>query len=321
MSVRFGSARIDENGNISGGKAGDQTGREVCQENGYIHNQGWVILRSKNAKHAAALANAMVTACNNDNIGYSQGDRYGVVKNGVKSSVKTSADCASLVRACIKAACGIDTGDFYTGTEKSVVLKTGLFDEVKFTTLSALYTGDILVTKTKGHTVIVTSGKSRAVEPETPETSPDAMVYAFNGTAAQQMQIRDNGDGTVSIVNKPTGKVLEVRHGQKETLKNGRELIFYEDKGQLYSKWKMVSCDDLLGYYRFELAANNNYCVDVNQGEYDRPSYVQLYKVQEKLEYQYAQAWQLIETWQSAVAIMNAKSLRVLDTNPTHKVI
>ena len=29
MIVKIGSARIDENGNISGGKEGDQNGREV----------------------------------------------------------------------------------------------------------------------------------------------------------------------------------------------------------------------------------------------------------------------------------------------------
>ena len=30
MSVKLGSARIDENGHAKGGKAGDQTGKEIC---------------------------------------------------------------------------------------------------------------------------------------------------------------------------------------------------------------------------------------------------------------------------------------------------
>lgn len=31
MSVKIGSARIDENGRARGGKAGDQTGKEVAR--------------------------------------------------------------------------------------------------------------------------------------------------------------------------------------------------------------------------------------------------------------------------------------------------
>ena len=40
-------------------------------------------------------------------------------------------------------------------------MSTGLFDKSEYRQGMALYTGDILVTKTKGHTCIVTSGTAR----------------------------------------------------------------------------------------------------------------------------------------------------------------
>lgn len=39
MSLIVGSARLDENGNVSGGAAGDQTGREVSTQPYYMHKK------------------------------------------------------------------------------------------------------------------------------------------------------------------------------------------------------------------------------------------------------------------------------------------
>ena len=47
--VRVGSARIDENGKVIGGQAGDQTGQEVAVEAWYRHDKGWVVIRAKDA--------------------------------------------------------------------------------------------------------------------------------------------------------------------------------------------------------------------------------------------------------------------------------
>ena len=72
MAVIIGSARIDENGKAHGGKAGDQTGKEVSTQNWYKHSKGWVVLRAKDPKKAAKIAQAMRAACDNPNIGYDQ---------------------------------------------------------------------------------------------------------------------------------------------------------------------------------------------------------------------------------------------------------
>lgn len=163
MITRVGSARRDERNKYIGGKAGDQDGKEVCEQNFYVHSKGWFILRPKSDSHATKIAERMRAACNNPNIGYDQNQRLGVIKNGIDSKVKTECDCSSLVRACVKEATGKDPGNFNTSNEKGVLYATGLFEQVRtYNSMLPLYVGDILVTKTKGHTVIVTDGQHRA---------------------------------------------------------------------------------------------------------------------------------------------------------------
>ena len=165
--IKVGSARIDEHNNAVGGKAGDQTGKEVAEEPYYSHRLGWYMLRAKNPDIARKIGLAMVEACLNNNIGYDQSNRYGVIsclqKYGrlAKINEATEADCSSLVRACCIQA-GIKVGDFNTANEVAVLSRTGAFERaVNITANAKLCMGDILVTRTKGHTVIVTKGYER----------------------------------------------------------------------------------------------------------------------------------------------------------------
>lgn len=167
--VIIGSARIDERGKLSGGSAGDQKQKllddysgEVSMQNFYHHKKGWYVLRAKDPLHGDALALAMRNACNNANIGYDQNQRTNILKHGTRSTVKTECDCSSLVRMCVIEATGKDPGNFTTSTEATILEASGLFDKrVTYKTGMALYNGDVLVTKSKGHTVIVVSGKPR----------------------------------------------------------------------------------------------------------------------------------------------------------------
>jgi len=169
MKVIIGSARVDERGKYSGGKAGDQKqksapdlGGEVSMQNFYIHKKGWNILRATSAVHAEHIAYAMVNACDNPNIGYDQGQRLNILKYGTKATVKTECDCSSLVRKCVLEATGKDPGNFTTANEVAVLSATKLFYPViPYKTGTPLYNGDILVTKSKGHTVIVCQGLPR----------------------------------------------------------------------------------------------------------------------------------------------------------------
>lgn len=171
VSITIGSARIDENGHAHGGKAGDQTGREVSEQSYYLHGKGWRAFRFKNPEFAKRCAYAMRAACANNNWGYDQYQRlsgmqkvkaYGYDPAKLNSPAET--DCSNLVRVCFIYACGVDPGDFDTSGEASSLLSTGLVEEVSFdkATGTGLCEGDILATRTKGHTVIVTGGAERS---------------------------------------------------------------------------------------------------------------------------------------------------------------
>lgn len=167
MAVKVGSARIDERGKISGGKAGDSTGKEVSTQDWYLHSKGWRVFRAKDRVKALAIALCMERACKNNNIGYDQYQRNTLYEKAKsvgfdagKVTAKCETDCSALVRVCCAYAgiTGLPSG-FRTVNMGSYLLKTGAFVELKgdkYTKKSAyLGSGDILVTKTSGHTVVV----------------------------------------------------------------------------------------------------------------------------------------------------------------------
>lgn len=172
--VIIGSARSDEKGKITGGKPGDQkqTSKpdrkgEVSLQDFYLHNKGWLVLSPKSPEHAKKIAANMLTACNNPHLGYNQADRYGVIKHGVATQTDANCDCSALVRACVKEATGKDPGEFNTANEASVLESSGLFSKRQvYKSGMTLYTGDVLVTRRKGHTVIVVEGAERTEPPK-----------------------------------------------------------------------------------------------------------------------------------------------------------
>lgn len=177
MAVIIGSARQDEHGKAYGGQAGNQSGKEISTQNWYLHSKGWRVLRAKDTGVCQRLAIAMRAACENKNIGYNQWRRntlydaaaiWGFDISRVNTPVDT--DCSALVRTCIAYAAGITTlpSSLRTGNMCSLILATGAFDELsgkEYTTKSDyLKAGDILCTKTSGHTVIVLTDGPKAGE-------------------------------------------------------------------------------------------------------------------------------------------------------------
>jgi len=173
MAVKIGSARIDENGKAHGGKAGDQTGREVSTQSWYLSSKGWRVFRTKNPAVAEKIAQCMERACKNSKIGYDQYQRNTLYKvaeplgfDTAKVTTACETDCSALVRVCCAFAgiLGLPS-DFRTGNMPSNLNKTGAFTELtgsKYQSQSTyLGRGDILVTKTSGHTVVVLSNGSK----------------------------------------------------------------------------------------------------------------------------------------------------------------
>lgn len=192
--IKVGSARVDERGKYSGGSAGDQTGKEVSIQDYYVHSKGWYVLRPKDVDVANRNANAMTRACNNPNIGYDQGNRLNIVKHGTNTKTKTECDCSSLVRECVKEASGKDVGNFTTANEASVLESSGLFEKRKSVgALTKLYNGDVLVTKTQGHTVVVVSGRAR-------KSSSKSKKYSGKLPKLPPIGYYDIGDGYKSYI-------------------------------------------------------------------------------------------------------------------------
>ena len=173
MAVKIGSARIDENGRAHGGAAGDQTGREVAVQDWYLHKKGWRVFRCADPEKAELMAQNMQAACDNPNIGYDQYQRHALYKaakpagfNLSKVKTRCETDCSALIRVLL-ARIGVDVPEeFRTGNMPSYLKKSGMFAELtgdRYQKQSAyLRRGDILVTKTSGHTVMVLSDGPKA---------------------------------------------------------------------------------------------------------------------------------------------------------------
>lgn len=200
MAVKVGSARIDENGKAHGGKAGDQNGKEVSTQAWYRHKKGWRVLRCKNADKAEKIARAMQAACDNANIGYDQYQRdtlYNLAKavDFDPARVKTpcETDCSALVRVCCAYA-GVMVGNMRTTNEAKILLASGEFMELKgakYTDQSAyLRRGDILVTRTQGHTVIVLTNGSKAETPPAEEAPRTILKRGMKGDDVRKLQQR-----------------------------------------------------------------------------------------------------------------------------------
>ena len=175
MATIFGSARIDEYGKAMGGKAGDQTGKEVSTQNAYVQSNDkkrWRVLRFKDEALAEIAAQTMQDACDNRMIGYDQGQRYTLweVAEPLGFDLKRVAkpcevDCSELIRN-IMARLGHKLPKFRTTNQIEVLMATGLFvlhDEEKYTRQTVyLRRGDIEVTKIQGHTGIILSNGTKA---------------------------------------------------------------------------------------------------------------------------------------------------------------
>lgn len=193
-TVYIGGASIDENGKAHGGKAGNQTGRELRRQKWYLHSKGWRVFRAKSAEVQAKLAACMSAAVANRHIGYDQYQRNTLYKAAEpfgfdvsKVTADVECDCSALVRVCCAFAgiLGLPEG-FRTTNEPKNLLATGAFMEMvgeKYTKQAAyLKAGDILCTPVQGHTVIVLTDGDKA------EPTAEGLRRGDYGTAVTAMQ-------------------------------------------------------------------------------------------------------------------------------------
>ena len=155
MTKYVSGACIDERGRATGGKAGDQTGREVCVHT-LASSGAWSrILRPP--RNASVIVKQAYAAAANDHIGYDQSQRTTLYNAAAKvgfdlSAVKTDVecDCSALVAVLANAAGFKVSKDMYTGNERSALAAVG-FKDMPYSE-AALQPGDVLWRS--GHTVV-----------------------------------------------------------------------------------------------------------------------------------------------------------------------
>ena len=166
MTVKIGHASIDENGKASGGKAGDQTGKELCIRDWY--SKGWnVLLRPATAQLAEKSAAACEAACRNEHIGYDQSRRNSLYEQAAAAGFDLgriekgcACDCSSLMHVCAMAGANLTYGSNGCTTRTMVRHFLASGDYIKLTGKEfltgeeSLLRGDILV-KEGSHTVMV----------------------------------------------------------------------------------------------------------------------------------------------------------------------
>ena len=167
--IRLAHASIDENGKVSGGATGDQTGKEVCIRSWY--SKPWnCVIRFKDPAMRQKVADCMIRAANNVRIGYDQMQRNSLLNyarnvgyDPYKVTTPCETDCSALVTlACIYAGVKEDAlvkggNSATTRTLKGLLVATGMVDVLTGSEFTAkadnLKSGDILLAE--GHHVAV----------------------------------------------------------------------------------------------------------------------------------------------------------------------
>ena len=211
MAVKIGHASIDERGRISGGKSGDQTGREVCIRDWY--NKPWnVMLICTDTKLANKAASYMKAICDDDDFGYDQGQRttgYLAIVNAngkVEDAVSSEFDCSSLISACYKLA-GLNINvNCTTRNLRKALLATGKFiayiDSAHLTSDAYAAPGAIYLKEGSHVVMALTSGNKSNTNNTTPEKKPSTQSaklpsYVIGNTYTLQTELKvRTGAGT-----------------------------------------------------------------------------------------------------------------------------
>lgn len=191
MTIKCAWASIDERGKAKGGKAGDQTGKEVKIGNWYNFSQN-VILRPTTKTAANKMVAAAKWLAKSNLVGYDQGQRetlYNALKKVdfkySKLKTKCETDCSAFI-ACLVNIAGIKVSpSVWTGNMKSALLATK-----KFTALTAkkyltsgdyLKAGDIILNE-KSHVIIAIENGSKLTTTSTTTKSPTSKSTAKTET-------------------------------------------------------------------------------------------------------------------------------------------
>ena len=258
--VYIGQAVCNEKGGSYGGKAGDQTGKELAisawtyskKKKDAYH---WVyVFRAKDPSVANKLASNMKKACQNSHIGYDLRDKdretlyYAAQKvNWNISSVKVDCEttCVDVVSVCLNSV-GIKTPSAWASVYVyRDLMKTGMF--VCYTTAdytsssSKLKAGDILCNPNAPHTAMVVESPlktSASTKSSSGNTNNASKISQFKTGKQYQLTTELN-------VRKGPSKKYAVKTN-KEISKQAREYSVGETRAVL-NKGTVVKCTGVNG--------------------------------------------------------------------------
>ena len=195
----------DENGKLSGGVAGDQTGREWVMQPWY--SRPWnVVLRFNDATVRETIAQMAEAAANNNNIGYDQKERYGfwqqlskVGYHPEKINTPCEVDCSAGVAAIVKGAGYRLNNDklrgvsiySWTGDLRAQLIAAGataLTNSKYLTSDKYLLRGDVLLYE--GHHTAINCTDGSATIPTTTKTTGLSTVPKWVGKATTMLNVR-----------------------------------------------------------------------------------------------------------------------------------
>ena len=230
MAILIGHASQDENKKAKGGKAGDQSKKEVFTRPYYIKGNRWdFVIRFESKAMAEKAAIECEKACKNDKIGYDQSQRNTLLAEAEKvkfdlSKIKTvcECDCSALMCVCAIAA-GVDKKYLYiNGNLRRTANMREAFAKipgVKILTASKYLTsdaylkrGDIIV-KESDHTLMALEDGAKAnkvketFQPYLVRVTTDVLNIRKNAGTAYGIvgRIKDRGVYTI-VAEKKNGK-------------------------------------------------------------------------------------------------------------------
>ena len=249
MTITLGMAAKDENGKYRGGKAGDQTGKEVYLCNWY--NRPWdTVIRWKSEDNAKGFANILRLLCANNNVGYDQVERTTLWAEAQRINWQPTrigeikaceCDCSSLMAVCARFLGFAVSKDIWTGNLEAAFRATKAVEVYKTSEYTSkpdnLKVGDILL-NTQHHVAAVVSITGST----TVAGKPTGAGVLFHEAAKSGVPFEVTASALNMRKDAPNGAVITAfKKGTRVTWYGYHKII----DGQL---WLWVKCGSREGY-------------------------------------------------------------------------
>ena len=259
-----GSAHVDERGKFNNGNPGDQKQKGSPDYSGEVsmttnwnpnkdHHGNWLVARPADPAYATLLANKIIAACNNPNVGYSMNDRAGI-RAGIDATHPVNCDCSSLLSQAVNETFQVDIGLPSSSGMYSVLTKLIFNGSAAFigmgkwgANVTELFNGDVMICAGQ-HVCTVVGGNPRSGQADTDTSGAGAPTsYVFRPrtsapTAGDKFFVTISSGGNSPFVAKSSSGLTTPSNAAyawgrfSEALGEACKLNRNNNPGQWYSK-------------------------------------------------------------------------------------